>query len=246
MPISFALCAAKACRPAALCRASGLLAWLCAAVILTGAGLRPALAQTATSDTVYQPGHSRLVLPENWEPSGPWAKDPATQEQPGGLLFSGQATAPTGEAVTEFTLHRLPAISIPAEALPLMTEAEQQQFCASFLKNFVAAFTEKTGVAPAGSKAMLKRLGEWYTIMLTARFINNGEDLIINQVGYALPDGLLALTFYTQTPLISVMAADMAYILDKFNPDERLSPRQLPPRESNESLDAYLQRIATP
>ena len=227
---------------------TGAALLLCAACLLAGPGLERAGAENADAgaEAVYAPGNSRLTLPENWNPSGPWAKDPAAGEQAGGVLFSAQALAPTGEEVTNLTVYRLPAIKIPAEALPQMSEKEQRQFCDSLLKSFVVAFTDKTKVAPVGSKAMIKRLGDWYTIMLTSRFVKGDMDIIINQVSYSLPDGLLSLTFYTQTPLISVMASDMTYILDNFQPDVRLVPRKLPPRADNESLDAYLDRIAAP
>lgn len=206
-------------------------------------GVRPAQAENAGTDKIYEPAGTRLALPENWLPGKPWADDPTAGEQPGGLLFAGEAHAPTGETVTNFTLNRLPASAIPAEVLPLMTKAEQNQFCESLLKNFSEAFTRQTGVAPSGAKVMIKRLGGWYTIMLTARFVSGDTDLIINQVAYSLPDRMLSLTFYTQTPLITVMAQDMAYILENFNPDIKSPPRQAPPRRSGETLDDYLARI---
>ncbi len=202
-----------------------------------------ARAEDAGTEKVYEPAHSRLVLPENWRPAKVWAENPKAGEQPGGLIFAGEAFAPTGEAVTEFTLSRLSAIEIPAEVFPLMTEAEQGQFCQSLLDNFVEAFTQQAGAAPTGSKVMIKRLGEWYTIMLTARFVSGDVDIIINQVAYSLPDRVLSLTFYTQAPLIAVMAPDMSYILENFNPDTRLAPREATPRKSGETLDAYLDRI---
>ena len=205
----------------------------------------PAKAENEGADKVYEPAntHVRLVLPENWRPAKAWAENPAAGEQPGGLLFAGEAFAPTGEAVTGFNVNRLPAIKIPSEVFPLMTQAEQNEFCQSLLKSFAESFTRETGVAPVGAKAMIKRLGGWYTIMLTARFISGDTDIIINQVAYSLPDKMLSLTFYTQAPLIAVMAPDMAYILESFNPDTRLAPREALPRENGETLDAYLARI---
>lgn len=225
-------------------RTAPLAAFFCAVVCLVALlGVRSAQAESAGTDKIYEPAGTRLSLPENWLPGKPWADDPTAGEQPGGLLFAGEAHAPTGETVTNFTLNRLPASAIPAEVLPLMTKAEQNQFCESLLKNFSEAFTRQTGVAPSGAKVMIKRLGGWYTIMLTARFVSGDTDLIINQVAYSLPDRMLSLTFYTQTPLITVMAQDMAYILENFNPDIKSPPRQAPPRRSGETLDDYLARI---
>ena len=226
---------------AALAIWTGLFcAFVCSFMLL---GLNPAQAENTGTDKIYEPAGTRLALPENWLPGKPWSDDPAAGEQPGGLLFAGEAHAPTGEVVTNFTLNRLPAIAIPAEVLPLMTQTEQNQFCESLLKNFSEAFTRQTGVAPTSAKTMIKRLGGWYTIMLTARFISGDTDLIINQVAYSLPDRMLSLTFYTQTPLITVMAQDMAYILENFNPDTTLAPREALPRRSGETLDDYLARI---
>ena len=222
---------------------AALLAFAC---LFTLAGPLPAVAQDdAGADRIYEPASTRvrLVLPENWRPAQAWAENPATGEQPGGLLFAGEAFAPTGEAVTGFNVNRLPGIEIPAEVFPLMTQAEQNDFCQSLLDAFAESFTRETGVAPVGTKAMIKRLGGWYTIMLTARFISGDTDIIINQVAYSLPDRMVSLTFYTQAPLIAVMAPDMAYILENFNPDTALAPREAAPRRSGETLDAYLARI---
>ncbi len=220
-----------------------IAAFLCAVFLLAASEASRAEEETASQDTVYEPAHARLVLPENWGPSGPWAKNPAAGEQPGGLLFSGEARAPTGEAVTKFTLNQLPPIAIPSDAFPQMSAKEQQQFCNSLLESFVTAFTKQAGVAPTGSKVMIKRLGGWYTVMLTARFISGDMDIIINQVAYSLPDRALYLTFYTEAPLISIMAPDMVYILDNFQPDARVTPREAPPREPKETLDDYLGRL---
>lgn len=219
--------------------------FFCAAFLLAAPDASRAEEETTSQDTVYEPAHTRLALPENWGPSGPWAENPAAGEQPGGLLFSGEAHAPTGEAVTKFTLNLLPPIAIPSEAFPQMTAAEQQHFCDSLLKSFSSAFTKQAGVAPTGTKAMIKRLNGWYTVMLTARFISGDTDIIINQVAYSLPDRMLSLTFYTDAPLIAVMAPDMVYILDNFQPDSRITPREATPREPKETLDDYLARLKT-
>lgn len=148
--------------------------------------------------------------------------------------------------MTAFNVNRFAAIEIPAEVFPLMTQAEQNEFCQFFLKGFAESFTRETGVAPVGAKVMLKRLGGWYTIMLTARFISGDTDIIINQVAYSLPERMVSLTFYTQAPLIAVMAPDMAYILENFNPDTALAPREAAPRRAGETLDDYLARIKNP
>ena len=225
---------------------AALLAFAC---LFTLAGPLPAVAQDdAGADKIYEPANTcvRLTLPENWRPAQVWAENPAAAEQPGGLLFAGEAFAPTGEAVTGFNVNRLPGIEIPSEVFPLMTQAEQNEFCQSLLKSFAESFTRTTGVAPVGTKAMIKRLGGWYTIMLTARFISGDTDIIINQVAYSLPDRMISLTFYTQAPLIAVMAPDMAYILENFNPDTSLAPREAAPRRSGETLDDYLIRIKNP
>ena len=232
--------------PSRFCFRAAPAAFLVIACLLALAGPFPAGAQgDAGADKIYEPANTRvrLALPENWRPAQAWAENPAAGEQAGGLLFAGEAFAPTGEAVTGFNVNRLPAIKIPSEVFPLMTQAEQNEFCQSLLKSFAESFTRETGVAPVGAKAMIKRLGGWYTIMLTARFISGDTDIIINQVAYSLPDKMLSLTFYTQAPLIAVMAPDMAYILESFNPDTRLAPREALPRENGETLDAYLARI---
>ncbi len=220
-----------------------LQALLCAAFVFLLTNAEPAQAQTATGEMVYQPAGARLVLPENWRPTGIWAQNPTAGEQPNGLLFSGEAQAPTGEGVTTFTLNRFPAIAVPSEAFPQMTAAEQQQLCDGLLKNFTAELSKETGVAPAGAKAMIKRLNGWYVVMLTARFITTDTDIIINQIAYSLPNRVVFLAFYTQTPLISVIAPDISQILDNFQPDASLAPRNLPPRQAEETLDAYLDRI---
>lgn len=235
--------------PSRFCFRATFAALLALACLFMLAGPFPAGAQgDAGPDKIYEPANTRvrLVLPENWRPAKAWAENPAAGEQPGGLLFAGEAFAPTGEAVTGFNVNRLPGIEIPSEVFPLMTQAEQNEFCQSLLDAFAESFTRETGVAPVGTKAMIKRLGGWYTIMLTARFISGNTDIIINQVAYSLPDCMISLTFYTQAPLIAVMAPDMAYILENFNPDTRLAPREAAPRRSGESLDDYLARIKSP
>ena len=225
---------------------AALLAFVC--LFLLAGPFSAEAEDDAGVDKIYEPADTRVrvVLPENWRPAKAWAENPDTGEQPGGVLFSGEAVAPTGEAVTGFNVNRLPGIEIPAEVFPLMTQAEQNDFCQSLLDAFAESFTRETGVAPVGTKAMIKRLGGWYTIMLTARFISGDTDVIINQVAYSLPDRMVSLTFYTQAPLIAVMAPDMAYILENFNPDTRLAPREAAPRHSGESLDDYLARIKNP
>ena len=214
--------------------------------LLVGTGLCQNQTEPASEDAVYELSGLRLVLPENWRPAGVWAKDSAAAEQPGGLLFAGEAFAPTGEAVTEFTINRLLPIDIPAEAFSQMTPAEQQQFCNEQLRGFRAALTKNAGVEPVEARAMLKDLGNWHVLMLTARFITDDKDFIINQIAYSLPDRLLVLTFCTDTPLIAVMASDIAYILENFEPDTSARPRIAPQRKPNEALYSYLERIKTP
>ena len=68
-----------------------LQALLCAAFVFLLTNAEPAQAQTATGEMVYQPAGARLVLPENWRPTGIWAQNPTAGEQPNGLLFSGTA-----------------------------------------------------------------------------------------------------------------------------------------------------------
>ena len=221
-------------------------ALFCAIFLLAGQGLCQDQTEPASESAAYQPNGLRLVLPENWRPARIWAQDPNAEEQPGGLLFAGEAFAPTGEAVTEFTVNRLPPIDVPAEAFPQMTPAEQQQFCNEQLRSFRATLAENIGVEPMEAKAMLKKLGDWHALMLTARFITNDKDFIINQIAYSLPDRLLVLTFCTDTPLIGVMAADMAYILENFQPDTAAKPRLAPQRKPDEPLYSYLERIKNP
>ena len=213
-------------------------------VFFLGGAPHPAKAEEAATPKVYEPGHSRLILPtENWRPAGPWAENPNAGEQEGGLLFRGEALAPTGEKVTDFSLMSLPAIAIPSEVFPQMTKEEQAQLCNGLLDNFTALFARQFGVKPAGAKAMIKGLGGWYAVMLTARFKLAEEDVITNQILYSLPDRVVALTFYTQTPLISIIAEDIAAILDNFEPDTRLAPRELSRRNAGEALDAYIKRV---
>ena len=214
--------------------------------LLVGTGLCQNQTEPASEDAVYELSGLRLVLPENWRPAGVWAKDSAAAEQPGGLLFAGEAFAPTGEAVTEFTINRLPPIDIPAAAFPQMTPAEQQQFCNDQLRGFKAALTKSMGVEPVEARAMLKELGGWHALMLTARFITDDKDFIINQIAYSLLDCLLVLTFSTDTPLIAVIAPDMAYILENFQPDTTVGPRVVPQRKPDEPLYSYLERIKIP
>jgi hypothetical protein len=216
---------------------------LCAALLLAAPGSGWAEEDPASGESVYSPAQTRLVLPENWRPTGVWAQNPSAEEQPEGLLFSGEAHAPTGEAVTLFTLHRLPPLEIPSEVFPLLTPEEEQQLCDALAKNFIATFTEQTGVAPAGSKTMLNYLNGWHTVMLTARFISNQTDIIANRIIYSLPEQAVALTFLTETPMIAVVAPDITYILDNFQPDTRIAPRDLPARNPGETLDAYLVRM---
>ena len=161
------------------------------------------------------------------------------------MLFSAEAVAPTGETVAEFAVHRLPAIEIPAEAFSQMTPAEQQQFCNDQLRDFKAVLAKHTGVEPVKTNAMLKELGDWHTLMLTSRFIMDDKDFIINQVVYSLPDRLVVLTFHSDTPLITVMAGDMVYILENFKPNTS-GPRALPQRKPDEALNNYLERISAP
>ncbi len=223
-----------------------VVALFCAVFLLATPGLSRAEPETTSADQAYQLGNLRLILPENWRPTGVWAKDSSAGEQPGGLLFAGEAFAPTGEAVTEFTINRLLPIDIPAEAFSQMTPAEQQQFCNEQLRGFRAALTKNAGVEPVEARAMLKDLGNWHVLMLTARFITDDKDFIINQIAYSLPDRLLVLTFCTDTPLIAVMASDIAYILENFEPDTSARPRIAPQRKPNEALYSYLERIKTP
>lgn len=213
-------------------------------VFCLGGVLSQAQAEEANIPKVYEPAHSRLVLPtESWRPAGPWAENPNAGEQEGGLLFRGEAAAPTGEKVTDFSLMNLPAIAIPSEVFPQMSKEEQAKLCNGLLDNFTALFARQFGVKPLGAKAMIKRLGGWYAVMLTARFKLAEEDVITNQILYSLPDRVVALTFYTQTPLISIISEDIATILDNFQPDTRISPRELPERKAGEALDVYIKRI---
>ena len=221
-------------------------ALFCAIFLLVDPGLCQDQTETASEGEVYKPSGLLLILPESWRPTGVWAQDPAAEEQPEGLLFSAEAFAPTGETVTEFTINRLPPIGIPAEAFSQMTPEEQQQFCDDQLQDFRAALTEYTGVEPVNAKAMLKKLGDWHALMLTARFITGDKDFIVNQIAYSLLDRLVVLTFYTDTPLIGVMAADMAYILENFQPDATARPLPTPQRKPNEPLIGYLERIKHP
>ncbi len=221
-----------------------LLAFFCALFLAEIFGPAPAFAQEAETANTYEPAHCRLVLPGgNWRPTGAWATDPKAGEEAGGLLFKGEAVAESGEAVTDFMLMKFPAISIPSEAFPRMTKEEQAQLCDGLLKNFTALFAKQFGVQPAASKAMIKRLGAWYTVMLTARFKLGNEDTITNQILYSLPDRVVGLTFYTQAQLISVIAEDIAAILENFQPDTRIAPRDLPGRNPGEALDAYIKRV---
>ena len=49
-----------------------------------------------------------------------------------------------------------------------------------------------------------------------------------------------------QTALISVIAEDIAAILENFQPDTRVTPRDLPGRNPGEALDAYIKRTNGP
>lgn len=226
-----------------------LFALFCALLLTKafGPAPAPAFAEEPGTAKVYEPSHCRLVLPgDNWRPTGPWATDPKAGEEANGLLFQGDAVAETGETVTDFMLMKFPAISIPSEVFPQMTKAEQAQLCDGLLKNFKSLFAKQFGVQPVASRAMVKRLGGWYTVMLTARFKLGDEDTITNQILYSLPDRVVGLTFYTQTALISVIAEDIAAILENFQPDTRVTPRDLPGRNPGEALDAYIKRTNGP